>query len=179
MRYVLSDHAIVKLCTSIPTSLEKIFDVIKDSDFSHGFQSTYSSLPSPSHILRIHVDELWLLLQYHDTDISDVLKRHQQKHLDTTGCCPVSIYNYALLSEIILKQNVTPFSWQNGGKSTATAGRKASRELFVQKFSCKSPVYHNCRIYANDGRLLCYCDRRKLDWSVVLQSLLKVIKLFN
>nr|GEY84136.1 protein RRP6-like 3 isoform X1 [Tanacetum cinerariifolium] len=42
--------------------------------------------------------------------------------------------------------------------------RKASRELFVQKFSCKSPVYHNCRIYANDGRLLCYCDRRKLEW---------------
>ncbi|KAJ6403921.1 hypothetical protein OIU84_012174 [Salix udensis] len=42
--------------------------------------------------------------------------------------------------------------------------RKASRELFVQKFSCKSPVYHNCRIYANDGRLLCYCDKRKLEW---------------
>jgi cation-transporting P-type ATPase D len=34
------------------------------------------------------------------------------------------------------------------------------------KFSCKSPVYHNCRIYASDGRLLCYCDRKKLEWFV-------------
>ncbi|KAF7805795.1 protein RRP6-like 3 isoform X1 [Senna tora] len=49
-------------------------------------------------------------------------------------------------------------------KYSKQVSRKASRDLFVQKFSCKSPVYHNCRIYANDGRLLCYCDRRKLEW---------------
>eukprot|EP00850_Spirogloea_muscicola_P020421 SM000215S06727 [mRNA] locus=s215:111800:118939:- [translate_table: standard] len=40
------------------------------------------------------------------------------------------------------------------------------REQFVSKFSCKNPVYQNCRIYAGDGRLLCYCDRKKLDWYV-------------
>ena len=42
---------------------------------------------------------------------------------------------------------------------------EASRKRFVKKFSCKAPVYHNCRIYAGDGRLLCFCDRKKLDWS--------------
>ncbi|GBG63778.1 hypothetical protein CBR_g39322 [Chara braunii] len=41
-----------------------------------------------------------------------------------------------------------------------------ARELFVQKFACKAPVYHNCRIYAGDGRLLCFCDKKKLDWYV-------------
>ncbi|XP_024520048.1 protein RRP6-like 3 [Selaginella moellendorffii] len=38
------------------------------------------------------------------------------------------------------------------------------RTQFVKKFSCKGLVYENCRIYAGDGRLLCYCDRRKLEW---------------
>ncbi|GJZ92945.1 RRP6-like protein 3 isoform X1, partial [Tanacetum coccineum] len=28
----------------------------------------------------------------------------------------------------------------------------------------KSPVYPNCRIYANDGRFVCHCDRKKLEW---------------
>lgn len=41
-----------------------------------------------------------------------------------------------------------------------------SRAQFVKKFSRKTPVYHNCRIYAGDGRLLCYCDRKKLEWYV-------------
>ncbi|KAH0435038.1 hypothetical protein IEQ34_026693 [Dendrobium chrysotoxum] len=176
LRYVLSDHAIVKLSINIPTSLENIFEVIKEADFCYGSQTSHQYLSSPSPIIRNHVDELrLLLLQYYDTDISDVLKRHQQKHLDRTGCCRLSIYNYALLSEITLKPSATPFSWKNGGKSTATAGRKSSRELFVQKFSCKSPVYHNCRIYANDGRLLCYCDRRKLDW-YLRRDLAKIVE---
>ncbi|XVE91748.1 hypothetical protein REPUB_Repub01dG0038000 [Reevesia pubescens] len=55
-------------------------------------------------------------------------------------------------------------SKQNGFKNPKQVAKKSSRQLFIQKFSCKSPVYHNCRIYANDGRLLCYCDRRKLEW---------------
>ena len=33
----------------------------------------------------------------------------------------------------------------------------------MRKFSCKSHVYHNCRIYASDGCLLYYCDKRKLE----------------
>ncbi|CAM6097604.1 unnamed protein product [Calypogeia fissa] len=41
-----------------------------------------------------------------------------------------------------------------------------SRIQFVKKFSCKAPVYRNCRIYADDGRLLCFCDRKKLEWYV-------------
>ncbi|XP_020573811.1 protein RRP6-like 3 [Phalaenopsis equestris] len=175
LRYVLSDYAIVNLSMNVPTSPEKIFEIIEEADFSYNSQSSYPSFLSPSPVVRTHIDELWLLLQYPDSDISDVLMRHQQKHLDTLGCCPLSIYNYSLLSEITLKQNVTPFSWQSGGKSTATAGRKSSREHFVQKFSCKSPVYHNCRIYANDGRLLCYCDRRKLDW-YLQRDLAKIVE---
>ena len=42
----------------------------------------------------------------------------------------------------------------------------AARASFIRKFSCRGPVYENCRIYAGDGRLLCFCDRKKLDWYV-------------
>lgn len=35
----------------------------------------------------------------------------------------------------------------------------AARARFVSKFACKKTVYENRRIYAGDGRLLCYCDR--------------------
>ncbi|KAK8961273.1 hypothetical protein KSP40_PGU014830 [Platanthera guangdongensis] len=175
LRYILSDHAIVKLAIKIPKGPEKIFEVVQEADISNASRSSSALLPSPSPIVRSHVDELCSIIQCNDTDVSDILQRHQQKYLDVNGCCPLSIYNYALLSEFTFKQNLTPFSWKNGGKSAAAARRKPSRELFVQKFSCKSPVYDNCRIYANDGRLLCYCDRRKLEW-YLRRDLAKVVE---
>ncbi|KAK8943176.1 hypothetical protein KSP39_PZI009394 [Platanthera zijinensis] len=175
LRYILSDHAIVKLAIKVPKGPEKIFEVVQEADISNASRSSSALLPSPSPIVRSHVDELCSIIQCNDTDVSDILQRHQQTYLDVNGCCPLSIYNYALLSEFTSKQNLTPFSWKNGGKSAAAARRKPSRELFVQKFSCKSPVYDNCRIYANDGRLLCYCDRRKLEW-YLRRDLAKVVE---
>ncbi|ONK75540.1 uncharacterized protein A4U43_C03F17970 [Asparagus officinalis] len=166
VRYVLSDQAIVALATKFPTNATEVFQVIQQADLSTESSDIASVLPTPSHIVSTHMDEICFLLQEVDVNVDDVLKRYLQRHLDLNGCCPTSIYNYALLSEFNLKKTRTLFSKQNGGKFSTQVGKKASRELFVQKFSCKSPVYHNCRIYANDGRLLCYCDRRKLEWYV-------------
>ncbi|KAL1106754.1 hypothetical protein V6Z11_D04G225300 [Gossypium hirsutum] len=87
-----------------------------------------------------------------------------QNCLGPNGSCPLSVFNYALLMNSSLKLETRLNTKQNGFKNPKHVAKKASRQLFIQKFSCKSPVYHNCRIYANDGRLLCYCDRRKLEW---------------
>ncbi|MED6147617.1 hypothetical protein PIB30_045531 [Stylosanthes scabra] len=84
------------------------------------------------------------------------------KCLGPNGTCPLSIFNYALLFNSDLKPSLA--YKPSGLKNHRQISRKASRDLFVQKFSCKAPVYHNCRIFANDGRLLCYCDRKKLEW---------------
>lgn len=168
LRYILSDQAIVALATKVPREPTEIFQVIQQADLSTDSSNIAAALPTPSHIVSFHMDEICFLLQEVGVNMSDVLTRYLQKHLDPTGCCTVSIYNYALLSEFSLKQTDTLFLKQNGGKFSTPVGKKASRELFVQKFSCKSPVYHNCRIYANDGRLLCYCDRRKLEWLVAI-----------
>lgn len=169
LRYVLSDQAIVSLAVRIPKEPIEVYDVIQQADLDNGSSNIYSILPSPSPVVSSHIEELCFLLQEASTNIDDVFRRFLQKHLGPTGCCPLSVYNHALLSEFTLKQTNTLFMKHVGEKFTSTVGKKASRELFVQKFSCKSPVYHNCRIYASDGRLLCYCDRRKLEWLVALE----------
>ncbi|XP_020095503.1 protein RRP6-like 3 isoform X2 [Ananas comosus] len=162
LRFVLSDQAIAALAVTIPKSSTEVYNVIVEADLSNG--SAYPSQPSPSPVVVTHVEELCCLLQDSTTNIDNVFKLLLDKNLGQTGCCPLSVYNYALVSEFNLKKT-SMFSLKHGGeKLTPTNNKKASRELFIQKFSCKSPVYHNCRIYATDGRLLCYCDRRKLEW---------------
>ena len=43
--------------------------------------------------------------------------------------------------------------------------RQASlRARLVKKFSAKSAVYENCKMFSQDGELLCFCDMRKLTW---------------
>lgn len=160
----MSDQAIVSLATKAPKDAKEIHDIEVEADMSYCSSTNYPSLPSPSPVVIAHMGELCYLLQEVNSNIDDMFRRYLQKHLDPSGCCPLSIYNCSLLSELNLRQPTTLFLKQNGGHSTVPVGKKASRELFVQKFSCKSPVYHNYRIYANDGRLLCFCDRRKLEW---------------
>ncbi|KAG1368338.1 Protein RRP6-like 3 [Cocos nucifera] len=175
LRYVLSDQAIVSLALRVPKESIEVYDVIQQADLGNGSSNIYSILPSPSPVVSTHIEELCFLLQEVSANIDDVFRRFLQKHLGPTGCCPLSAYNYALLSEFSLKQTNTLFMKHVGEKFASTVGKKASRELFVQKFSCKSPVYHNCRIYASDGRLLCYCDRRKLEW-YLKRDLAKIVE---
>lgn len=174
LRFVLSDQAIAALAVTIPKSSTEVYNVIVEADLSNG--SAYPSQPSPSPVVVTHVEELCCLLQDSTTNIDNVFKLLLDKNLGQTGCCPLSVYNYALVSEFNLKKT-SMFSLKHGGeKLTPTNNKKASRELFIQKFSCKSPVYHNCRIYATDGRLLCYCDRRKLEWLVSLNHMSFIIR---
>lgn len=37
---------------------------------------------------------------------------------------------------------------------------------FVAKFSCKGPVYENCKMLSPQGEQLCYCDMKKMNWYV-------------
>lgn len=166
LRYVLSDQAIVFLAVKVPTTPEEIFDTIAEADLNVENVNLNSSLPSPSPVVCSHLDDLYYLIKDKKSNADEVLLQILQNCLGPNGSCPLSVYNYALLinCDLIMKNRLV--SKQSPVINSKQVARKASRELFVQKFSCKSPVYHNCRIYANDGRLLCYCDRRKLEWSV-------------
>ncbi|KAK9155705.1 hypothetical protein Sjap_003185 [Stephania japonica] len=174
LRFVVSDQAIFALASVVPKTEAEIYDTISKADVDVNSLSVRSSLLSPSPVVYSHVEDLIYLLLDGGCKSNDVLVDIVQKHLDSNGTCPLSIYNYVLLCKFNLKAQNSLSVKPNVVKAVKYLGRKVSRELFVQKFSCKSPVYHNCRIYANDGRLLCYCDRRKLEW-YVRRDLAKIV----
>ncbi|KAL6657959.1 hypothetical protein ACP70R_005739 [Stipagrostis hirtigluma subsp. patula] len=174
LRYVLSDQAIAALAVSVPKHPNEVSSIIAKTDLSTS--SMYPRLSSPSPIVTAHVEELCYLLEDTTASMDDIFKSLLGKYKDPSGLCRLSVYNYNLVSQLSLKQT-NMFSFSSSGEKLLTAPpcKKASRELFIKKFSCKSPVYHNCRIYASDGRLLCYCDRKKLEW-YTQRSLAKLIE---
>lgn len=165
LQYILSDKAIIDLALKVPKEAEEVYGVIKHADLNRDIPNL-QSVSSPSPVVIGHINDINLLLCEITDDIDDLFRRIFHRYLVQEKICPLSIYNYALLSELNVKLASLLFPVQNGNKSLVRVNRKTSRELFVQKFSCKAPVYHNCRIYASDGRLLCYCDQRKIDWFV-------------
>uniref|UniRef100_A0A1J3HRD2 Exosome complex exonuclease rrp6 n=1 Tax=Noccaea caerulescens TaxID=107243 RepID=A0A1J3HRD2_NOCCA len=164
-RYVLSDQSIIALASKKSTTAEDVYDAIAQADLATESSPSLNSLiQSPSAVICSHLDDIYQMTQDKVAKIDDILPVVLQKCLGTDGTCPISIFNYSLLVNFNTKLSTRSAPKQNGHKNIKQFTRKASRELFVKKFSCKAPVYHNCRIYANDGRLLCYCDRRKLEW---------------
>ncbi|CAH8380872.1 unnamed protein product [Eruca vesicaria subsp. sativa] len=158
-RYVLSDQAIVALASKQPTTTDEVYDSIAQADLST------ESIQSPSAVICSHLDDVYQMTQDKLDKLDALLPLVLEKCLGTDGTCPVSVFNYTLLINFKTKLGVHSTPKQNGHKNNfKQITRKSSRDLFVKKFSCKAPVYHNCSIYANDGRLLCYCDRKKLEW---------------
>ncbi|KAL6554137.1 hypothetical protein OROMI_019810 [Orobanche minor] len=163
LRFVLSESAIIGLAAEVPTTETDMCRSISIAD--RDFESTaLAPIQSPSPLVCSHLEDLLCLLRENTASSENIFRNFIHLHLGPTGSCPLSVYNYALLSKTSLGINHTPTANRNGLRASKQVTKKASRELFVQKFSCKSPVYDNCKIYANDGRLLCYCDRRKLKW---------------
>ncbi|KAK9689915.1 hypothetical protein RND81_09G090500 [Saponaria officinalis] len=160
-RYVLSDQAIIALADKSPSSERDIYNTIFEADQEN---DSSASLMSPSPVICSHWNDVQCLLKDVHSNHNNIIHSLLQKHLGPSGTCSLSIFNYNLLSKSNLKFANGTFALQSRVKNGKFTPRKSSRELFVQKFSCKAPVYHNCRIYADDGRLLCYCDRRKLEW---------------
>ncbi|XP_021837310.2 protein RRP6-like 3 isoform X1 [Spinacia oleracea] len=165
LRYVLSDQAIVALAEKKPISEREIYTIISAADEDNDSLPSSFSAISPSPVICSHWDDVHCLLtEGQNNSVDDILRMLLHKHLGPNGSCSLSTFNYNLLSGSNLKLANGLMSMQNGVRSGKLVTRKASRELFVQKFSCKAPVYHNCKIYASDGRLLCYCDHKKLEW---------------
>ncbi|PIN22164.1 Ribonuclease D [Handroanthus impetiginosus] len=163
LRFVLSENAVIALAAKTPTTETDIHSIISEADLDVE-SSTLVPIQSPSPVVCFHFEDLIFLLQGNTTNLDNMFQQFIQQHLGPNGSCPLSAYNYALLSKTSLGLANGSSSNRNRFRASKQVSKKASRELFVQKFSCKSPVYHNCKIYANDGRLLCYCDRRKLEW---------------
>ncbi|KAK8490104.1 hypothetical protein V6N11_081573 [Hibiscus sabdariffa] len=163
-RYILSDYAVVALSEKVPTTQADIYGTIIQADLNIDSSNLSSSLQSPSSLVCSHWIDIHQLIQDKLGNLDKFFPVIIQNCLGPNGSCPLSVFNYALLVNCSLKLETKSVSKQNEFRNPKQVSKKASRQLFIQKFSCKSPVYHNCRIYTNDGQLLCYCDRRKLEW---------------
>ncbi|XP_050901257.1 protein RRP6-like 3 isoform X3 [Lathyrus oleraceus] len=162
IKYVLSDQAIIALASQLPASNSEIYNTIVQTDVN-AETGLSSCIPSPSPVVCSHLSDISRLLANELVNHGDIYSVILQKCLGQNGSCKLNIFNYALL--VNSNPRPTLLSYKHSSlKNPRQHSRKASRNSFVKKFSCKSPVYHNCRIFANDGRLLCYCDRKKLEW---------------
>ncbi|KAM3135186.1 hypothetical protein pb186bvf_012651 [Paramecium bursaria] len=80
------------------------------------------------------------------------------------------IYRHIKLGEDLpqLNENVMKIveSYKKQGRNEKKE-KKLERFLqFQQKYTIHKPVYSNCKILDNEGRQLCYCDRKKLQWYI-------------
>lgn len=171
LKYVLSDQAIVALASRLPASNSEIYNTLVQTDVN-AETGLSSSIPSPSPVVCSHLTDICHLLANKLVNHGDIYSVILQKCLGQNGSCKLNISNYALLVNCNVRPTLS--SKRSSLKNPRQHSKKASRNLFVKKFSCKSPVYHNCRIFANDGRLLCYCDRKKLEW-YLSRDLAKVV----
>ncbi|KAM3385332.1 hypothetical protein ACQJBY_009306 [Aegilops geniculata] len=165
LRYILSDQAIAALAVRVPKGRTEMCAVIAETEPSAS--TMHPSLSSPSPVVVAHIEELCYLIEDTTVSMDNLFTTLLGKYKEPSGLCRLSVYNYNLVSQLSLKQtNIFAFASSGEKLSTTPPNKKASRESFIKIFSCKSPVYHNCRIYASDGRLLCYCDRKKLEWYI-------------
>ncbi|GJS22722.1 hypothetical protein Tco_0451354 [Tanacetum coccineum] len=161
LKYVLSDNAIVALAEKVPVTEADISTTISQADTHLGFLNSNSTTGSLSSIVKSHLVDFCFILQGELQNPDEILKLYIKKHLGPNGSCPLSLYNYGLLSKSNIEVPKRLVSKENGYKFSKKVARKASRELFLQTLSCKSPVHHNCRMFANDGRLLSHSFAEK------------------
>ncbi|KAG6557252.1 hypothetical protein Mapa_001179 [Marchantia paleacea] len=178
LRSVLSDTALIALACSCPQTPEMICSTVAAADASPPPSDALVSpviptIDSPSPVLEQYIDELFDVIQDLNSNCSDLSLSRTPGRISPKSYFSVlydklcSTLNFLRATESGKDSkdgkgiwgHKIPRQWK--GRNT-----ERSRMQFVKKFSCKAPVYHNCRIYADDGRLLCFCDRRKLDWYV-------------
>jgi len=70
---------------------------------------------------------------------------------------------------LALKRELAVGAAATGAGNAAKKRRKDDPEFMARmhlKFGAKKQVYENCRMLAMDGQLLCFTDRKKLEWYV-------------
>jgi cation-transporting P-type ATPase D len=191
LRAVLSDAALVAVAAERPLSHASICytiaaaDAVSQASSESFLLAGMPGLPSPSPVLHKHISSLsGILSEFTEESVqsSSIINTYRSAFRK-------NIFGYQIRSSVLSmlgwanesgsrneghredgssiqkkgewERKIIPKRWRLGNAQWA-------RLQFVRKFSCKAPVYHNCRIFAGDGRLLCYCDRKKLEWLVSL-----------
>ncbi|KAK2980699.1 hypothetical protein RJ640_011319, partial [Escallonia rubra] len=117
LRYFLSDQAVVALANIFPLSETDIYDTIVRADLNVDSLNLASSIQSPSPVVCSHVEELSYFFQNVIDKPDEIFQLTLQKVLGPNGSCPLSVYNYGLLSKSNMKLTTRLVSKENGKKS--------------------------------------------------------------
>ncbi|CAL5403457.1 unnamed protein product [Camellia sinensis] len=122
LRYVLSDHAIISLVHKVPASETEIYDSVSQADLNIDSSNLTVSLQSPSPVICSHLEDFDYLFQDEINNLEDIFQLILQNHLGPNGSCPLTVYNYALLSRnnLILASRLV--SKQNGFRNAKQLG---------------------------------------------------------
>jgi ribonuclease D len=184
LRAVLTDSALIGVALACPKTASDLLESVRESD-RHGVleRSKHAQHPfsekhrSPSLVLERHVSAACAITARFTASHVNLPKppspseenagaSAQDTGMPETarGSQPGGAVTYAKVARSARE----PSGWarvEDDSLSKKAHPAKqhrdpvAARARFVNKFACKKTVYENCRIYAGDGRLLCYCDR--------------------
>lgn len=179
MGSILSDSALMALAISGPSTLEHIYAIIAAANIPPQVPEVVVAAKIPRITSNSPVCYKYMSDLYHIIRISGSGPTHESLLPNMTPRISLEWLVEKMLSIFKLSGTVgdddkhlfqdgflVKSSQNNTSRRQRVASIEKSRLQFVKKFSCKAPVYHNCRIYADDGRLLCFCDRKKLEWYV-------------
>lgn len=184
LRAVLTDSALIGVALACPKSASDLLDAVRESDrhvvlerskhAQHPFSEKHRT---PSLVLERHVSDVCTITARFTASHVNLPKLPNPPDEDTgvsgkdngtpktaQGSQPGGVVTYAKVARSARE----PSGWarvEDDSLSKKAHPAKqhrdpvAARARFVNKFACKKTVYENCRIYAGDGRLLCYCDR--------------------
>lgn len=160
---------------------ERYRAVVVDKDDASPQQPAIN-MPSPLMAYRVHALCTWRdqVARRRDVGVQRVLPDEQLLQVARTGDADALSKDVARLihsppvweawehqhRDALVKRLTHPMHHSPGDAAMlAKLEKQAQRfESLVNRFRAKGPVYDNCRMLSMDGRLLCYCDRRKLEW---------------
>ncbi|XWS34271.1 hypothetical protein CRYUN_Cryun21dG0026400 [Craigia yunnanensis] len=134
-RYLLSDYAIIALSEKVSITQADISGTIIQADLNIDSSNFSSSIPSPSPLVCSHWIDVHQLILDKLGNVDKFFTVILQNCLGPNGSCPLSVFNYALLTNCSLKLETRLVSKQNGFKNPKQVAKKSSRQLFIQKFS--------------------------------------------
>jgi cation-transporting P-type ATPase D len=135
---ILSLKTIYKLSVKLPKLREEMFNEIKKHNHSTLSNMNYTTL----------LEDVFNLLQQNSYESTCIIEKYAQ------------INNNDDNKEVVQSQKD-----KSKQAHIAKIERKQQmRSLIIKKFSCKKPVYENCKMLAPDGEQLSFCDTKKMKW---------------
>jgi len=134
---------------------------------------------NPERFLSIKlIYKLILNLPHHKFEFESLIKSFEPDNLHKYENELKEVYNLILKTKEIIDKNKTLnlspsnskdidiLNSNTNNQKNPKLDRELRKEKVKQKFVCKGPIYENCCMLAPNDEILCYCDKKKMNWYI-------------